>query len=250
MLELTTIEERAATALRPEAVQYISLCADTASVIKSSIEMAISQWDEVESLAAWTNIALLVRLYQDLRTASMLAGIGYSAQAVAIIASTFEIAFTVAYIGKDDSRAEEWDEHDDPRNLPQKVQFLVRTVMKEQGAPPEAAEGHYRLYRQLCMGKHGNPLFAKRQPFVECDERTIIHLEPRFEASVVRTLQFALEHAASLGALGVRAFMSCFGGEGVAALWERLEELEQRGKNLHDEAVARWGTDDPFPGKW
>ena len=58
--------------------------------------------------------ALLARLSNDLRTASFLAVRGYPTQAVGIVASLYEAAFTIAYIRTDEGLAQEWIEHDDP----------------------------------------------------------------------------------------------------------------------------------------
>lgn len=51
--------------------------------------------------------ALLLRLSNDLRAAALLALRGYPLQATALVASMFEVAYCVAYIGSDDSRAQE-----------------------------------------------------------------------------------------------------------------------------------------------
>lgn len=250
MLPLTKGEGAAARVLDPEAEAHIALCADTVSLIEESIEAVLSRWDAVDSIAARVNIALLVRLCQDLRAASMLARIGYSTQALVIVASTFEIAFTMLYVGSDEGRAEAWRDHDDPTKPFRTVRSLVNTVVQEQGAPEEVAEGHYRIYRQLCMGKHGNPLFTIDHSFQERDGKTLIYVGPSFEESAVRAVQFALEQAAGLAGAAAREFMLSFGGDKVMALADRLEELDERWKALRDEAIARWGTDDPFPGRW
>lgn len=250
MLALTKGEGAAARALYSVANAHIALCADTTSLIEQSIGEVLSNRGEIDSVAARVNIALLVRLSQDLRTASMLAGIGYATQAIAIVAGTFEIAFTIAYVGNDERRAEAWRDHDDPTKPFRSVRSLINTVMQEQGAPAEAPGGHYRLYRQLCMGKHGNPLFTMDQSFQERDGRIVISVGPNSGDSTVRAVQFALEQPAGLGGLAARVFLSCFGGVPVSALAGRLQELDEKWKALHDEAVERWGTEDPFPGRW
>ena len=48
---------------------------------------------------------LLIRLGNDLRCASMLAIRGYPAQAAAVVATMYEVAYTVAFIGADESHA-------------------------------------------------------------------------------------------------------------------------------------------------
>lgn len=250
MLALTSGEEAAARALRPLAEQHIALCTDTVSLIEDSIEAVLARWDAVDSVAARVNLALLVRLSQDLRTASILAGIGYSTQALVIVASTFEVAYTIAYIGRDEGRARSWRDHDDPTKPFRSVRSLINMVLEEQGAPDGAAGNHYRFYRQLCMGKHGNPLFTTHHSFQEHDGRTLIYVGPNSGEGAVRTLRFALENAAGVGGLAVRVFMSCFGVENVTGLADRLQRLDAKWKGLHDEAVEKWGTDDPFPGRW
>ena len=161
MFTLTQLEQAAARALGPEATEYLTLCDDIVSLLEDAIEAMISNWSAVDSVAARANLALLIRLGQDLRTAWIVAGLGYSTQALSIVAGSFEVAFTIAYIGDDEGRAEEWRDHHDPTRPFLPVRRLVSAVIEENGLPKETSESRYRAYRQVCMGKHGHPLFTR-----------------------------------------------------------------------------------------
>ena len=49
-----------------------------------------------------------------LRCAALLAHRGYVVQACRLVASMYEVAFTLAFIGSDDGLAQEWVDHDHP----------------------------------------------------------------------------------------------------------------------------------------
>ena len=59
-------------------------------------------------------LVILARLADDLNCAGKLCCIGYGVQACVLAASIFEVAHTITYIGTDENRAREWEEHDDP----------------------------------------------------------------------------------------------------------------------------------------
>ena len=161
LFTLTQLEQAAARALGPEAPEYLTLCDDIVSLLEDAIEAMISNWSAVDSVAARANLALLIRLGQDLRTASIVAGLGYSTQALSIVAGSFEVAFTIAYIGDDEGRAEEWRDHHDPTRPFLPVRRLVSAVIEENGLPKETSESRYRA---LSSGLHGK---ARPSPFHE-----------------------------------------------------------------------------------
>jgi hypothetical protein len=78
-------------------------------------------------------VALILRLSDDLRCAALLALRGYPIQALTLVASMYEVAFCLAFIGSDNTLAEEWVEHDDPTRPFRPVKTLTVEVFRRQG---------------------------------------------------------------------------------------------------------------------
>jgi hypothetical protein len=151
---------------------------------------------------------LLLRLGNDLRCASMLAIRGYPAQAAALVATMYEVAFTVAFIGADESHAEAWSKHSDPTKSFKGAFTLTREGMAAIGRRESGAvASQYRVYQQLCMAKHSNPLFEKVDAFVLTTSGIKFTNGPRSSAPAVRAARFALEHAADLATIALTAFV-------------------------------------------
>jgi len=74
-------------------------------------------------------VTLVFRLANDLRSVQMLAGTGYPVQALALVASMYEVAHTAAFIGNDESLAQEWLDHDDPTRLFRNVRLLTKKAL-------------------------------------------------------------------------------------------------------------------------
>ena len=90
--------------------------------------------------------------------------IGQSTSTDVIIRGKKGDSFTIAYIGSDEQRAREWIEHEDPTRSFMGVRTMTKEGLAKLGTPdPDAqASVEYKVYRQLCMGKHSNPLLQKR----------------------------------------------------------------------------------------
>ena len=71
-------------------------------------------------------VALLFRLANDLRSAALLALRGYPLQSASLVSSIYETTYTIAYIGADESRAQQWIEYDDPPRPFKNVRSLPR----------------------------------------------------------------------------------------------------------------------------
>src|SRR5262249_47308748 len=138
------------------------------------------------------------------RSASLLAIRGYPAQAAALVATMYEVAYTVAFIGADESRAEAWSKHDDPTKPFKNVLTLTKNGMAAIGVrDPDAVASQYRVYRQLCMAKHSNPLLEKVDAFVLSSAGIKFTNGPRSSPLAVRAARFALEHAAGLATVAL-----------------------------------------------
>src|SRR3989441_1123822 len=92
-------------------------------------------------------VKLMLRLSNDLRSVQILTSMGYPIQALSIAASMCEVAFTVAWIGADETRAQVWLDHDDPTRSLRDFRTMMRDALAALGIPdPEAqAQVEYRV---------------------------------------------------------------------------------------------------------
>lgn len=197
--------------------------------------------------------ALLVRLSNDLRSAALLALRGYPIQAAALVGSMYEVAYTIAYIGSDDTLAQEWIDHDDPAKLFRQVKHLTEKVLMKLGVADVTKETgmQYRIYRQLCLAKHANPLFQTQHAYQSRDGNIIAINGPDVSESAIRTAWFALEHAARLSFLATAAYVeSQLPADQRRSLRGKIETIEAGSQELAKKAAQRFGTEDPLSGKW
>ena len=134
-----------------------------------------------------------------------------------------------------------------------KVKEMIHKGLKNLDHPDPAAqtEIEYRVYRQLCMAKHGNPLFQIHHGFIFSHDEVIAMNGPNISESSVRASWFALEHAAALSFIALSSFINTYlSVENNDDLIEQVKMIGVRRKELEVEAYKRWGAEDPFPGKW
>src|SRR2546427_3456765 len=90
---------------------------DTTERVFNTVGLVLGAAPEIPfrdvSLSRRVATLLMIRLSNDLRGAALLALRGYSLQAAVLVASMYEVAYCVAYIGSDESRADAWVKHDD-----------------------------------------------------------------------------------------------------------------------------------------
>ncbi len=199
---------------------------------------------------------LLLRISNDLRGVTILANHGYGIQAAALAASLYESAYTVAYIGDNETLAEEWISHEDPKKPFRDVRSLTEKGLSNLGLQTikEQAEIEYRVYQQLCMPKHANPLFQMRHGIrVEEKERKFVLFNgPDTSQEAVRVCWFALEHSSAAASFVAATSLvkSHVPPEKSQPLSQEIDALGRLRKRLEEKAKERWGTEDPFPGKW
>ena len=101
------------------------------------------------------------------------------------------------------------------------------------------------------MAKHANPMLQSQHGFHQEGMYWIASIGPDVAERAVRVAWFALEHASGLGLMALKSFtiehLRLRAGD---ELRNELETLGHHWQELHDEAVARWGTTDPYPGHW
>lgn len=198
--------------------------------------------------------ALVHKVSNDLRTAALLAVNGYAIQAATVVVSLQESALTVAYIGDSDDRATAWIKHTDPTRSFRSVSAMVKDVYASVPLPDAELRRlvEYRTYRQLSMAKHTNPLFFMAHAYQEVEPHVVAARNgPDTSEPAVRAAWFALEQGARLTLVALASFIEHFvPADAQAPLMPRLGDLARVRHELHEQARARWGTEDPFPGKW
>ncbi len=202
-------------------------------------------------------VKLLLRLSNDLRSAQILTSMGYPIQAFAIAASMCEVAYTVAWIGGDETRAQVWLDHDDPTRSLRDLRTMMHDALAALGIPnPEAqTQVEYRVYRQLCWAKHANPVLEQRFGIEVSADKVISANGPDATEDAVRAAWFALEHSAAFGLIAAASFFNNHAqtycpGEVATQLLAFVEHVGAGRKKLEGITIARWGNDDPFAGRW
>lgn len=190
----------------------------------------------------------------DLRCVEVLSMHGYPLQAACVAASLFETAYALAFIGSDESLAEEWANHSDPTKPFRRARDLVRGGLQRLRVPDISAQlrVEYRVYSQLCMAKHTNPILQMEYGVALGGSAIEFSNGPETSDQAIRALWFVLEHSGAL--VGVIA-AGIFIGEHVPEtkgplLAKELHRVGQLRKRLEAKAKSRWGTEDPFPGRW
>ena len=153
--------------------------------------------------------SLLVHISNDLRTSSLLALGGYAVQAVTIVSSMFESAYCIAAIGSNQSSAQKWVNHDDPTRSFMGVKTMVKQGLINLGHPnvEKQTEIEYRVYSQLCMAKHANPLFQMEHGYIIQDGNVVSINGPNTSENTIRAAWFAMEHATALTYIALMSFI-------------------------------------------
>jgi len=201
---------------------------------------------------------LMLRLSNDLRSVQILASKGYPIQALTIAASMCEVAYTVAWVGGDEARAQNWLDHENPTRPVQDLKTMIRhgrTVLRSPD-PEGDTEREYHVYGQLCWAKHASPVLEKRYGIEVSPDKVTISAGPDASESGIRAAWFALEHTTRFIEVAAASFFNnhvqtyC-SRETTDQLLAYMESVRDSLKGLEAEAVARWGNwNDPFPGKW
>ena len=197
--------------------------------------------------------SLLIRISDDLRSASLLALRGYPTQAASLVSSIYEAALTVIYVGKNEDIAQEWIDHEDPTSLFMPIKKLTQKALVSLGLDnlesrtPEL----YKTYSQLCMAKHANPLYQMQRGLQRSDGGVQAVNGPDISNDGVRSAWFALEHGARLCLMAGASFIENFVPKDQRdRLQKHLADIGVGCNDLSSKAAERFGSSDPFPGKW
>ena len=183
---------------------------------------------------------------------------GTPVQACSLGAAAYEVAFTIGYIGGDDGRAQKWLDHDDPTSFPWDVWTMTRDTFTTLDVPDPQTQANraYRVYRQCCMAKHGNPLVEGRFGVRVGGGRVVMSNGPNVSEQAVRAARWALElGAAAPAAIAMMSFLRHHLSRHVptaifSRFVDRVNALRVRLGELDDVAIAQYGNEDPFPGRW
>lgn len=250
---LEEAEREAQQQLNLELNHHLELTGNAFNLISEAVSKIPEQPISNMPQSLKVSVALINKLSNDLRTASLLSLLGYPTQATGIVASLYESAFTIAYIGTDERLAQEWIDHDDPTRPFANVRKITRLGLAKLRVPnlEQQTSTEYRVYRQLCMAKHANPLYQMQHGYQLVGGNVTGFNGPDTSGSAIRAAWFALEHAAGLAFIALASFISDHvPHERRPELTEKLKEIGRARKTLEERAKARWGTEDPFPEKW
>jgi hypothetical protein len=254
---LQEAENRAMKQLGEKLRLHLALAVDAFNLI-SLLLLQVSPAPMNSLPKSWhVAIKLLLRLSNDLRCVELVAARGYPLQACTIAASMCEIAFGIAWVDANEERAQVWLKHDDPKEAPLDVRSMMREGLANLGvSDPEAqTKIEYRVYRQLSMAKHANPLLESRFGLTISGKTVTAMNGPDFSKEAIRATWFALEHAAGYAFIGSSSFFNSHLAarctpEIADQLATKIESIGAGRKKLESIALAEWGNQDPFPGKW
>ena len=250
---LAEAENKAFAFLKEELSEHYSLSEKVwllmAEVINQVPEMPLNDMRSALKVA----LPLITRISNDLRCVAQTALYGYSVQAVSLTASIYEAAYTIAYIGCDEKLAQDWIDHEDPTRLFKDIRTITKGHLKNLGVPDveRQSNAEYRVYRQLCWAKHSNPLLIKQHGISRSGNSFFFNNGPDTSDQSVKAAWFALEHASALSLIAIISFIiNHVPKERQPEVIKKYDELGKQRKILESRAKKRWGTKDPFPGRW
>ncbi len=200
-------EAKVRAALEPELREYLTLlhdCEAKAFRLLCATQAPLRQPQEIYEVHA----RLLARVLRDARACELAARDGYTMQAWALAASAYEAGYGLVYVGENESRARLWLDHVDPEKTPWSPYCAITCKVDYLwGGDGAAAEKEYRqLYRELCKGKHANPLVEEDRYFRTAGGATVLRLSPSAAPRTVQEAQQALVLAARAVLAGMLAF--------------------------------------------
>ena len=195
---------------------------------------------------------LLTRIMRDNRCAAVLSVTGYAVQATTLVASVFEVAFTVGYIRDEVDRANEWWNHEDPTRPFKGVKHMIQDVIRRYGRHDEAAiNSKYLIYQQLCLAKHAHPDVERVFGIEEDEGRSTLTAGPIANDASIRMSWFALTHAAGLATVGAYPVIEHYvAAERQASLGSLLREISKAVDKQNQHALESGWDTDPHPGQW
>jgi hypothetical protein len=254
---LETAEGLARKKTEREIGRYLKLAHLTINTIAFTLEctgeLLLSEVTPSRKVAT----SLLNRLSNEIRAAALLVWNGYALQAASLVAALYEISITIAFIGGDDTQATKWINHDDPTTTPfSDLKTMTNKALTKLRVPDIQGQTakEYMVYRQLCWAKHVNPILQKSHG-VSVEGGVVAFFNgPDTSDSSIRASCYALETAAHLAYLALCSFvdnhLSHISVEARKGVVSRIEKIGAEKQALEALSIARWGAENPFPGRW
>jgi hypothetical protein len=204
-------------------------------------------------------MALMAKLLSDLRAAVLTAQHGYAAQSAVIGSSLYETAFTVVYIGTDESLARAWIEHGKAKPLDPfkgiweltEVSLRLKIVPNNPERLAKLTTEYYQKYSQLCLIKHNNAVALAQQVFRRVGGQEVNWVGPDHSDHALRTACFVLELSVLLAHTAVMSLLVDYGTPPENEHFRpRLDAIAADWKGVTSTSRACWAGPDPFPGKW
>lgn len=174
-------------------------------------------------LSAQVQARLLARLTSDLRVIELAAIRSYSLQAFTLLASMFEHAHVVSYIGTDDKRAALWLNHTEQRETyPKPLRVAVQATAELLGSTEASIKTEMGLYRLFCMVKHGNPMIQRGFGSSIAGDKLTVQLGPFVSSRTRRQAARAILYGCRYAAVAAYAYASPRIGEEQADFVEEF----------------------------
>jgi len=243
-------EARAERELKSELAEHLKFNSDVWALVVSVLGAfqghGLAQMPESRKVC----FVLFARLANDLRCIALLSGSGYSEQAAIMAASVLESAHTIGYIRDDEAHARAWNTHRRPRSTFLPVPKLIEATAEFFEVPDlkEFVRRERRVYAQLCWSKHVTSIVLDFRPPDERVTHGTFYLGPDTSEIGIRSAWFALQHSGRLGLIAVDVFQNTHAT--VLNVARALGVCRATYDRLDARAKKRWGTEDPFEGKW
>ena len=238
---------------RSDLVEPIATSRSAEALLGKAIQAALDSPLPANVRSRNVTLKLLTRMIRDLRCSTALVVFGYPVQALSLVASVLEVAFTVAYIRDDNKRAQDWVDHRDPTRVFESVPTMLQDAIAQLNLPnhKDVVAKHYSTYRQLCMAKHVNPLLEKSFGVRDEEHRSVLEAGPAFDEDAFRKAWYALTNGAGLASIAIEFVLRChIAPELVESVEQGLSALRTRVDDHTQFALSEGWDKDPYPGRW
>jgi len=251
--DIDAAERGAREKLDPELREHLNTCGTAFNLINLLLGAIPRPFPDTAAASMRVGIVLLQRLANDLRATEAVASLGYPAQASGLVASMYETAHAIGYIGNSEHLADQWWNYAYPTKPFRDAATLTVEALKRLGVknPEAVAERHYKRYTQLCWSKHVWPQLEMTLAIHDQAGTQVSDYGPNTTDVAVRTLWFALEQAVWCACQGINSMIQFhLNATPPPRIWDQLKRLVVDFRGMHDSYNKRWPNTDPFPGKW
>lgn len=194
---LLLAEEQVLVQLKPTLREHLELVSDTIATMGYFIDHismpgTLTAPSSKSLLAA---IALMFRLSHDLRCADLLVSRGYPKQALTMIISMYDTAYTLAFIGANEALAQEWLEYDESSRPFRDIHTLMTDTfskVRPLGLQTSLAT-EFSEYDALGRFAKASPLLTSESAAENDVDEAVSTSVPAVGARTTRAARFALE---------------------------------------------------------